>query len=222
MSDATWTKVDGYITEKLLEKDPVLERTIQSQEESGLPMINVTAPQGRMLGLLVKISGARKVLELGTLGGYSTTWLARALPDGGKVTSLEINRKHADIAMSNLRNAGVSDRVEIKLGDAMKSMQELIDDGSVPFDVIFVDADKDNLSGYLELSLKLSHPGTVIVVDNVVRNGKIVDPENNEASVAGVRNLMEAVSGLVGIESTVIQTVGEKGYDGFMLIRVND
>jgi predicted O-methyltransferase YrrM len=209
-----WTAVDDYITGLLVPEDA-----------AGLPPIAVTPNQGKLLGLLARVQGARKVLELGTLGGYSTIWLARALPADGRLVTLEAQAEYAEVARANIARAGLEKRVELRVAPALETLPRLVDEGAGPFDLIFIDADKQNNPGYFEWSLKLSRPGTLIVVDNVVRGGAILDPNADDPTIGnegirGVRRFFELLADRVGggsIDATAIQTVGGKGYDGFAL-----
>ena len=212
-----WTEVDRYFADLLTPRDEVLEAALDTNQEAGLPAIDVTPLQGRFLALMVQICGARRILELGTLGGYSTIWLARALPEGGQIVSLEVDPKHAEIARANLARAGVTDRVDLRLGQALATLAALKADGSEPFDLIFIDADKANYPGYLEWSLKLSRPGTVIIADNVVRDGKVIDPKDPDPNIQGVRHFTELVAAEPRLSATVLQTVCGKGYDGIAM-----
>jgi predicted O-methyltransferase YrrM len=214
---AVWTKVDRYFGDLLAHSDDKLDAAIKANHAAGLPPIDVTALQGKFLDFLVRISAARRVLEIGTLGGYSTLWLARALPEEGRVVTLELDPHHADVAHENLRNAGVLDRVEICLGRAADSLAALVEGGAVPFDLIFIDADKAGYPEYLKWALKLSRPGTAIVADNMVREGKVIDAESKDANVQGVRRFTELVAAEPRLSATALQTVGVKGYDGFVL-----
>jgi predicted O-methyltransferase YrrM len=216
-----WTKVDRYFSGLLTPADPALEAALAANHAAGLPAIDVTPLQGKFLAMLVQISGARRVLELGTLGGYSTIWLARALPPGGQITSLELDPHHAEVARANLLNACVLDsvylRVDLRVGPALDTLKALVADNAAPFDLIFIDADKSGYPQYLEWSLKLSRPGTVIVADNVVRDGKVIDPESPDPNIRGVRRFTDLVAAEPRLSATVLQTVGAKGYDGFAL-----
>ncbi|HXA55202.1 MAG TPA: O-methyltransferase [Solirubrobacteraceae bacterium] len=225
MSQDLWTAVDSYIGDRLLPDDPVLDAALGDSDAAGLPPIAVTPPQGKLLELLVRVHGARRVLELGTLGGYSTIWLARGLPDGGSVVTLELNPRHAEVASANIARAGLSDVVELRVGAALDTLRELHAEGAGPFDLIFIDADKGNYPGYLEWSLKLSRPGSVIVGDNVVRAGVIIDPDGydqrlGEGGVQQVRRFYELLAAEPRVDATVVQTVGAKGHDGFALALV--
>jgi len=210
-----WTRVDEYFGARLVAGDDALEGALAANRKAGLPPIDVTPLQGKFLDLLVRISGARRVLEIGTLGGYSTIWLARALPDGGRIVSLESSAHHADVARENLRNAGVMDCVDLRVGRAIDTLPALVDDA--PFDLIFIDADKQSLADYLEWAMKLSRAGTVIVADNVVREGKVLDAENDDPGIEGVRRFTEQLAAEPRLSATVLQTVGMKGYDGFAI-----
>jgi predicted O-methyltransferase YrrM len=222
-----WSAVDRYIDEQLLPNDPALDAAIAASEAAGLPPIAVTPAQGRLLELLVRIHGARRVLELGTLGGYSTIWMGRGLPPGGSIVTLELDPRHAEVASENLARAGLSESVELRVGPALRTLSELHAEGAGPFDLIFIDADKVNYPGYLEWSLKLARPGSVIIGDNVVRAGVIVDPDGfdprlGEGGVQQVRRFYEMLAAEPSLRATVIQTVGEKGHDGFALALVGE
>lgn len=211
-----WTEVDRYFGD-LLTPDNALDAALEANKQAGLPAIDVTPLQGRFLALMVQICGARRVLELGTLGGYSTIWLARALPEGGKIISLELDPKHAEVARSNLARAGVLDRVDLRVGPALEALAALKSEDPEPFDLIFIDADKANYPGYLEWSLRLSRPGTVIIADNVVRDGKVIDPQNADPNIQGIRRFTELAAAEPRLWATVLQTVCSKGYDGVAL-----
>ena len=220
MSKSTWTEVDRYFNDHLLDDDAVLESTLQSNALAELPAIDVSPGQGKLLYLLARLQSAKRILEIGTLGGYSTIWLARALPPDGKVITLELEKKHAEVAQSNIERAGISEKVEILVGRAVHSLEALENSGIEPFDFIFIDADKESLPEYFSWALKLSKAGSAIVIDNVVRDGAVVDVESEDLRVQGVRKLVEVLSTQSGIASTVVQTVGKKGYDGFILVYV--
>jgi predicted O-methyltransferase YrrM len=207
----TWDAVDRYVGEHLVGEDDVLEAALAESESNGLPAIAVSPAQGKLLCLTARSIGAGRILEIGTLGGYSTIWLARALPDGGSLISLELSDKHATVARRNIDRAGLSAKVEVRVGPAMDSLEQL----SEAFDLVFIDADKANIPRYFEHSLRLSHPGTVIITDNTVRNGAVADPDTDDVNVKGVRALHEMLAGRPDVDSTTIQTVGAKGYDGF-------
>jgi predicted O-methyltransferase YrrM len=212
-----WTEVDDYYGDLLAPSDETLDAVLAANEQAGLPAIGVSRLQGKFLEVLVRISGARRVLEIGTLGSYSTIWMARALPQGGHVVTLEFDPHHAEVASANLKLAGVADRVDLRLGRAIDSLPKLVGTADAPFDLIFIDADKESYSEYLDWSLKLSRPGTVIVADNVVRKGKIVDPECDDPRVEGIRRFAARLAAEPCLSATALQTVGAKGYDGFVL-----
>jgi len=215
-----WTQVDRYFGDLLVPPDAKLNAALLANERGGLPAIDVTSLQGKFLEFLVRVSGARRILEIGTLGGYSTIWLARALPESGRVVTLELDPHHAEVARANLQGAGVLDRVEIRVGKAIESLATLARASDTPedlFDLIFIDADKQSYPQYLVWSLKLSHPGTVIVADNVVREGRVADPACDDPNVQGVRRFTELLAAEPRLSATVLQTVGAKGYDGFAL-----
>jgi predicted O-methyltransferase YrrM len=212
-----WAKVDRYFGDRLVRSDPAFDAALAANRKADLPAIDVTSLQGRFLELLVRISGARRVLEIGTLGGYSTLWLARALPQDGQVVTLELEPRHAEIARANLQNAGLWDRVDLRVGRAAELLKALAGGKTAPFDLIFIDADKASYPEYLGLSLKLSRPGTVIVADNVVRDGKVMEPKNPDPNIQGVRRFTDLIAAEPRLSSTVLQTVGSKGYDGFAI-----
>ncbi len=189
-----WAAVDRYFGELLAPEDKALSASMEANREAGLPSIDVPALLGKFLELMVRISGARRVLEIGTLGGYSTIWLARALPAGGQVVTLEIDPHHADIARANLKTAGVLERVEVRVGPASETLRAMHESGDGPFDVVFIDADKKSLPEYLDWSLKLSRPGSVIIADNVVRDGKVLDAESTDPDIQGVRRMTEMMA----------------------------
>lgn len=227
MHDELWSAVDRYIDEHLLERDPSLEAAIAASEQAGLPPIAVTPSQGKLLQLLVRIQGARSILELGTLGGYSTIWLARGLPPGGRLVTLELNESYAEVARANLARAGLSSTVDLRIGPAMQTLAELHAAGAGPFDFIFIDADKGNNPGYLEWSLRLARPGSVILTDNVVRAGAILDPDGDDPTVGnvgvqGIRRFYDMLATEPRVSATAIQMVGDKGHDGFVLGIVGD
>jgi predicted O-methyltransferase YrrM len=217
-----WAQVDNYFGDLLAPEDKALAPLLEANREAGLPSIDVPALLGKFLELMVRISSAERVLEIGTLGGYSTIWLARALPEGGSVVTLEIDPKHAKIARANLKDAGVSDRVEIRVGKATDTLWEFQESGVDPFDLIFIDADKKSLPEYLEWSLKLSHPGTVIIADNVVRDGRVIQSDSTDPDIQGVRSFTERMAAEPRLCATAIPTVGARGYDGFSIAVVLD
>ena len=212
-----WTQVDHYFGDLLTPRDYTLDAALMANAQAGLPQIDVTGLQGKFLEFLVRVSGARRILEIGTLGGYSTIWLARALPEDGRIISLEFSPLHAEVARKNLAHAGLLDRVDIRVGPANLSLAALAAERIEPFDLIFIDADKQGYPEYLEGSLKLSRIGTVIVADNVVREGKVIDPKSKDENVLGVRRFTELMAASPRLSATVLQTVGSKGYDGFAL-----
>jgi predicted O-methyltransferase YrrM len=212
-----WSQVDSYFGDLLIPPDETLSAALAGNKNAGLPPIDVSALQGKFLEFLVRISGARRILEIGTLGGYSTIWLARGLPEDGRIVSLELVPLHAEVARVNLSRAGELDRVDIRVGPAIESLQSLTQSGCAPFDLIFIDADKQGYPDYLEWSLRLSRPGTVIVADNVVRDGKVVDAECADPNVQGVSRFTKLLAADHRVSTTVLQTVGAKGYDGFAL-----
>ena len=215
-----WTDVDRYLNDTLTRSDPALRSALKASAAAGLPPINVAPNQGKLLLLLAQIQGAKKILEIGTLGGYSTIWLARALPPGGRLITLEYEPKHAEVARTNLANAGVSDQVEVRVGRAVDTLAHIANEGQAPFDFIFIDADKNNYPDYFEWSIKLSRRGTVIVADNVVRNGAVADAESSDPNVRGVRRMHELIAAEPRVSATALQTVGSKGYDGFAFVLV--
>jgi predicted O-methyltransferase YrrM len=220
MSQAKWTAVDRYIADLLVPPDPVLDEVLAASAAAGLPPIAVTPNEGKLLFLLARIQGARNILEIGTLAGYSTIWLARALPAGGRLITLEADSKHADLARANIARAGLENVVELRLGRALDTLPQLAAEGRGPFDLIFVDADKQGNPDYFAWSLKLSRRGSLLVFDNVVRDGAVIDPANTNPSVQGVRRFNEMLAAEPRVSATAIQTVGSKGYDGFALALV--
>jgi predicted O-methyltransferase YrrM len=220
MAQDIWTAVDTYTEKLFIAPDFALEAALDSSKAAGLPTINVSPAQGKLLHLLARVQGARKILELGTLGGYSTIWLARALLPDGRLISLEIDPKRAEIARANIARAELANVVEIRLGAAIKSLQQLVGEGRGPFDLIFIDADKPGYAEYLQWCLKLSRPGTLIIADNVVRKGAVADPASSDENVQGIRKFNEALAAEMRVTTTMIQTVGCKGYDGLALILV--
>jgi len=212
--------VDDYLSGLVLPADATLDQALRVSQAAGLPSIQVSPLQGKLLHLLAKSIAARRILEIGTLGGYSTIWLARALPPEGLLITLELDPKHAAVARENLAGAGVSERVEIHLGQALDSLARLVEENQPPFDLIFIDADKPNYPAYFEWSLKLSHPGTLIVADNITRKGRIIEAHSEDANVQGMRRFLERVAAEPRVTTTALQTVGSKGYDGFALILV--
>ena len=213
MAESDWRRVDDYIRDRLIPADPALDAAQTAAAAAGLPAIEVSPTQGKLLQLLARIAGARRILEIGTLAGYSTIWLARGLAPGGRLVTLEADPHHAAVARSNLAAAGLADVVEVREGPALDSLLGL----EGPFDLVFIDADKRNNPNYLDWALRLSRPGTVIVCDNVVRRGRITDPENAEGDVTGTRALFDRMAAEPRLDATALQTVGAKGWDGFVL-----
>jgi predicted O-methyltransferase YrrM len=222
MSRERWTAVDRYVTDLLIPPDPALDAALKASAEANLPQISVTPPQGKLLMLLAKLTGAKRILEIGTLGGYSTIWLARALPSDGRLLSLEIDPEHAAIARTNLARAGVDRLVEVLVGRALETLPRLVAEARGPFDLVFIDANKEDTAEYFAWALKLSRPGTVIIVDNVVRDGAVVEKDSTDQSVLGIRRFNEALAKEPRVMATEIQTVGSKGYDGFALALVRE
>ena len=217
MSEAGWIAVDDYIVGHLLEPDAALDAALAANAAGGLPAIDVSAAQGKMLHLFAQMAGARRILEVGTLGGYSTIWLARALPEGGRLVTLELEPNHAEVARANIAAAGLADRVDVRTGPAIETLDAMIAVGEGPFDLIFIDADKPSNVAYLRAAIALGRPGTVIVVDNVVRDGGVVDATSTDPSIQGTRALFEAIAAEPGLSATAVQTVGAKKWDGFLL-----
>ncbi|WP_327311093.1 O-methyltransferase [Streptomyces sp. NBC_01243] len=220
MTLARWTEVDDYFNGLLVGPDEALDAAVEASDGAGLPAMQVAANQGKLLNLLARLQGARTVLEIGTLGGYSTIWLARALPEGGKVVTLEADPAYAEVARANIERAGLADVVEIRVGRALDTLPELAAEGYGPFDVVFIDADKPSNPDYLAWSLKLTRPGSLIIADNVVRDGEVVDGTSDDPKVQGVRRFTELVAAEPTLSATALQTVGSKGYDGLMMALV--
>ncbi|WP_080964603.1 O-methyltransferase [Bacillus sp. LK10] len=214
--EQVWGKVDEYIKDKLMAKDDVLEQTLIKNKQAGLPEIDVSPAQGKLLYLLAKTKGAKRILEIGTLGGYSTIWLARALEADGELMTLEAVRHHAETAQQNIDRAGLAERVTILQGKALDTLSQLKEQDALPFDLIFIDADKPNNPQYLKWALHFSKKGTVIIADNVVRNGAVLHASDQDERVKGTREFFDLLKQESRIEATAIQTVGEKGYDGFV------
>lgn len=220
MSEQLWSHVDEFLVQLLIPSDGVLDETLATSAEAGLPPISVAPNQGKLLELLARMQQSRRILEIGTLGGYSTIWLARSLPSDGVLVSLELEPIHAQIARSNIERAGLGGLVEIRVGPANSSLSDLLSENVEPFDFIFIDADKESYPQYLDLSLRLSRVGTVIVADNVVRSGEVVNSHSSDGRVQGVRTFLELAAANDRVEVTAVQTVGSKGYDGFALLMV--
>jgi predicted O-methyltransferase YrrM len=225
MSKEQWTEVDRYLAGKLVPADPALDQALEASAAAGLPMIAVSPLQGKLLNLLARTMGARRVLELGTLGGYSTIWLARALVPSGRLVTLEANPAYAEVARANIANAGLADIVELRVGAALQTLPELAAEGGEPFDLIFIDADKHNTPNYFTWALRLARSGSLIIADNVIRDGGVADAASEEPSVLGSRRFHDMLAsdedGGQQVSATTIQTVGVKGYDGFTLALVS-
>lgn len=219
MTPATWTAVDDYFSNLLLPPDPVLDATQRSAADARLPPISVSAPQGKFLHLLARLAGARRVLEIGTLAGYSTIWLGRALPANGRLVTLEFDPAHAEVARANIARAGLETIVEVRVGPAIDALPVLASEA--PFDLIFIDADKPSTADYFRWAIKLSRPGSVIVVDNVVRGGDIIDASGKNQDAEGMRRFADLLAAEPRVSATAIQTVGAKGYDGFAIAVVS-
>jgi len=222
-----WHDVDDYFTGLLAPPDEALTDALNDSDAAGLPHINVAPPQGKLLHLLAVIQGATRILEIGTLGGYSTIWLARALPQDGRLITLEYSERHAEVARRNLARAGLDKITEVRVGPALDSLAKLADEGdgngdgnTAPFDLVFIDADKVNNPRYVEWAVKLTRPGSLIILDNVVRGGAVTDPTSDDPSVRGTREALDLFATHPKLTATAIQTVGSKGYDGFALARV--
>lgn len=217
MDTETWKSVDDYVVSKLLDNDMVLEGALARNAEGGLPAIDVSRTQAELLAILIRMSGARRVLEVGTLGGFSTIAMARALPPGGLITTLELLPEHAEVAAANVAAAGLSDVVSFGVGPAIELLDAMLDDPPEPFDFTFIDADKPNSPEYFKRAMKLSRPGATIIVDNVVRGGSLADPNSDDAGTIGNRQLHDEIAELAHVHATTVQTVGHKGYDGFTI-----
>jgi predicted O-methyltransferase YrrM len=220
MAQELWTAIDEYVNSRLIGADPILDEAREASLQGGLPDIAVAPNQGKFLYLLARIRGVKNVLEIGTLGGYSTIWLARALPEDGRLITLEAHAKHAEVARGNIERAGFAAIVELRVGKAADSLPELAAEGCEPFDLVFIDADKAGIPEYFEWALKLSHPGTLIIVDNVIREGGILDSDSTDLNIQGVRRFNEMLAAETRVSATCIQTVGTKGHDGFTLALV--
>lgn len=220
MDEQLWNDVDKYLVSLLVPSDSSLDNALTDSTAAGLPEINVAPNQGKLLELLARGHGSQRILEIGTLGGYSTIWLARSLPASGELVSFELEEKHAEVARKNIDRAGHAANVYVRVGPAAASLREMIDEGAEPFDFIFIDADKEGYAEYFTLCLQLSRPGTMIVADNVVRDGEVSDAASTDPRVKGVQAFLELVSAEDRVDATAVQTVGSKGYDGFALILV--
>jgi len=215
-----WEAVDRYICDRLIPADPALDAALEASAAAGLPAINVAPNQGKLLQLLARMIGARRILEIGTLGGYSTIWLARALPREGRLITLEAEPRHAEVARENIARAGLADRVDVRLGLAAESLARLVADGTGPFDLVFIDADKRSNPDYFRFALQLTRRGSLIVVDNVVRRGAVVGGSAEDGDIAGVRRLFDVMGSEPRVEATAWQTVGSKGHDGLAIALV--
>jgi predicted O-methyltransferase YrrM len=220
MTQELWTSVDQYFSSSLLGSDPILEGALEASAKAGLPLIAVSPNQGKLLQMLARIIDAGSILEIGTLGGYSTICLARGMRPGGRLITLEVDPAHAAVAQANVQRAGLGKVVDVRVGNALDTLPRIAAEGSGPFDLIFVDADKANIPAYFEWAVKLSRPGGLIIVDNVVRDGKVIDAGSDDASIKGVRRFFEMLGERADMSGTAIQTVGTKGYDGFAIARV--
>jgi len=221
MSQEQWNAIDGYLTDLFVGADPALDAALAASERAGLPSIAVAANQGKLLHVLARTLGAKRILEIGTLGGYSAIWLARALPPAGRLVTLEIDAKHAEVARRNFVRAEVADRIELRLGAALETLPRLVEEKLPPFDLVFIDADKASIPEYFTWSLRLTRPGSLIIVDNVVRRGAVIDANNTDPNVQGVRRFNELAAKDPRVTATTIQTVGSKGHDGLAFLYVN-
>jgi predicted O-methyltransferase YrrM len=220
MTQEQWSAVDRYFTDLLVSPDPALEAALQTSASAGLLPHQVSPSQGKLLQLLARLCGARAILEIGTLGGYSTIWLARALPAGGRLVTLEADPKHAELARTNIARAALADVVDLRLGPALETLPRLAAEGCGPFDLIFIDADKENNPHYFAWALRLARRGSLIIADNVVRDGAVLDPASLDPSIRGMRRFNELLAAEPRVSATAIQTVGSKGWDGFALALV--
>ena len=220
MSQELWTSVDDYLGDVLVRQDKHLDDAVAASDAAGLPSIQVSPPQGKLLEILIGMMKAKNILEVGTLGGYSTIWMTRSLPSDGRVVTIEIDPRHAEVAQENFTRAGLADKIELRVGNARDILPAMIEEGMEPFDFVFIDADKASNPDYFGWALRMSRPGTVIIVDNVIRDGHIIEADSEDASVQGVRRLNEVMSSSVGVTVTALQTVGVKGYDGFSVALV--
>ena len=224
MHNALWGQVDEYFNDLISPSDHVLDHILQTSEQAGLPAISISEAQGKFLYMLAGIQGARRILEIGTLAGYSAVWMARAMPEDGQLVTLEFEQLHADVAMNNFKYANLTDKIELRTGSALDTLpqiaKEMSEKNQEPFDMVFIDADKPNYVHYFDWALKLCRVGSVIISDNVVRRGEVINPQSADVNVPGIRTFNETVSANPRVTSVVLQTVGSKGYDGFMLSRV--
>lgn len=217
MTHTLWTTVDQYLTDTLVKPDDTLDAALRASGEAGLPTINVTPAQGKLLQLIALAAGARSILEIGTLGGYSTIWLARALPPGGRLVTLERNPRHAEVAAANLDRAGLSAVTGVRVGPALETLPRMAEEGEGPFDLVFIDADKPSNSDYVRWALRLTREGSVIIIDNVIRDGAVADAGSRDPAVAGAREAIDLIAAEPRLSATAVQTVGAKGYDGFTM-----
>lgn len=217
-----WSAVDAYLADKLLGDDPALAAALAANAANGLPAVDVSPVQGKLLHLLARSAATRRILEIGTLGGYSTIWLARALPPSGRLVTLEIDPHHAEIARANVDRAGVGDRVDIRLGPALDSLAALAEEDGAPFDLVFIDADKQSNADYVEAAIGLSRPGALIIVDNVVRGGRVLEADSDDPMVQGTRRLFDLLANEPRLDATAIQTVGVKQWDGLVVALVRE
>ena len=222
MDNSIFGEVDQFINRLFVKEDSALLQTKQAITDGGLPLISISENQGKFLHILSRLCNPQKILEIGTLGGYSTIWLARALQENGQLISLELDRHHADVALANITNAGLGDKVTIRVGNALEELPKMKKEGAGPFDVIFIDADKEPYAEYFELSLQLSRPGTLIIADNVVREGRILEENSTDSNVTGVQRFLKLMAATREVTATVIQTVGSKYHDGMALAIVNE
>jgi predicted O-methyltransferase YrrM len=220
MSQELWTAIDSYLNAAVLPNDPVMEATLAASASAGLPSIQVARNQGKLLHLLARLRGAQRILEIGTLGGYSTLWLARALPARGQLVTLELDPTHAAVARENFRRAALEHLITLHEGPALTTLARLTEAGEAPFDLVFIDADKPNILAYFEHALALTRPGAVIIVDNIVRRGAVTDATSPDPAVQGVRQFLARLAAEPRITATALQTVGDKGHDGFVLAQV--
>ena len=221
MNQEQWTAVDAYLNELLVRTDEALERALAHSADAGLPAISVSPTQGKFLMMLARVQGARRILEIGTLGGYSTIWFAKALPSDGRIITIESEPKHAEVARENIDAAGFGEMVDVRLGKALDVLPDIAAESVGPFDFSFIDADKPNIPEYFDWALRLSRSGSIIIVDNVIREGAVINAESEDESVQGVRRLNDYLALESSVAATTIQTVGSKGYDGFTIAVVN-
>lgn len=217
MNEKVWAQVDAFVAEKLVGEDATMAAVLAANAKGKLPEIDVSPAQGKFLELLVHITGARNVLEIGTLGGYSTIWMARAMPADGRIVTLEFSQFHAMVARGNFKHAGVAERVDLRVGPALETLPGVESDGLGPFDLVFIDADKGNNGNYLEWALKMSRPGTVIIVDNVIRGGRLIEADSTDGGIEGSRAAFDLLGSNPRLKASALQTVGAKGYDGFAI-----